>query len=66
MPGFARRQAVAAPILLADLMMTIDRPMFAALLEPAVQRSWIQIVFVSVYCSWAIRDLSLPPKPDSL
>ena len=28
--------------------------------------SWIQIVFVSVYWSWAWSDLSWPPKPDSL
>ena len=28
--------------------------------------TWIQIVLVSVYCSWAWSDLSWPPKPDIL
>src|SRR4029450_12713364 len=33
---------------------------------PQPPASWIQIVFVSVYWSWAWSDLSWPPKPDSL
>ena len=56
------------PLFLSYLGRSVTAPIVASPVRSAGrhQERSIQMVFSSVYCSWAAIDLSRPPKPDCL